>query len=131
MSIWGTGDVDLAYCTKTELRCPINDVYISNSTNPVLTGYSSATLDSGQTLAFGTNQNDLPILRLKLTEGQVWAVADEYMKSPGRTLYKLLDYNGYGDCDTKVGSYYNDPRYTQISTVTENRLFNDNGKILF
>ena len=125
--IWGSGDIDHAYWTKLSLRCPINDIYITNATTPVLSGYGSAPLDSGQSIAFGTSQNSMPVLRLKLTEGEICAVSNEYMASSGRSLYKLLNYNGYGSWETKVGSYSHDPRYSKIGTVTESRLFSDNG----
>ena len=125
--IWGSGDIDNAYCTQINLRCPINDFYITNSTFPVLRGYDSASLDSGQRIAFGRNENNLPILRLKLTEGEVWANANEYMTSSGRKLYKLLNRNKYGSWNTKVGNYTHDPRYTKIGAISEHKLFSDNG----
>lgn len=78
-------------------------------------------------IAFTDNGTDLPIVRLKLTEGKVCANPDVQMKTEGRTVYKLLNSEYYGDCTTKVGNQTTDPRYTLIGSIKENRVFEDNG----
>jgi len=125
--VCGTGTVDTAYCAKSSERCPINDVYIASSTTVIAATYSSATLGSGQTLLFSINGSSLPAVRLRLTEGKVCANPYEKMATSGRSLYYLLDYSGYGSCSTKVGSYSTDPRYTNIGTINEAKLYEDNG----
>ena len=49
------------------------------------------------------------------------------MASSGRTLYTLLNTNHYGKCSTKIAGKTNDPRYTKVGLVKENRLYDDNG----
>jgi hypothetical protein len=69
----------------------------------------------------------MPVVRLRLTEGEVCANPAMYTASEGRSLYKLLDTSDYSSCTPKVGDEYYDKRYTKIGSVKENRLFSDNG----
>ena len=69
----------------------------------------------------------MPVVRLKLTEGEVCANPVMYTASEGRSLYTLLDIGEYYACTPKVGDEYYDKRYTKIGSVKENRLFADNG----
>lgn len=81
-------------------------------------------------LAFTTEFKGLPVIRLKLTEGQVCANPENYMPSEGRRLYKLLNTGDYHSCGQKVADGYFDTRYDLIGSVNEDRLFKDNGKLL-
>jgi len=76
---------------------------------------------------FSTNGTGSPIARLRLAEGQVCSNPSEFDRTKGRNSY-VLNRNGYySGCNSMIGKSYFDPRYNKISSVPEDRLFNDNG----
>ena len=78
-------------------------------------------------MAFTTKYKSMPVVRFKLTEGQICADPEQYMASDGRKLYPLLNTGSYGACSTMVASSYYDDRYDFVGSVNEVRLFEDNG----
>ena len=61
-----------------------------------------------------------------MTEGKVCADPTEYEKSEGRELYELIRTSEYYSCSTEIADSYYDPRYDEIGSVREDRLFEDN-----
>lgn len=123
----GTGDIDHAYCVPEGADCPINDIYITNPGDTPKAGYNSSPLDLGMQVAYTSNSTHLPTVRLRLTEGKVCANPARYEKSDKRKLYKLLNTTNYGSCGDKIAGYGYDNDYDQIGSVSEDRLFEDNG----
>lgn len=122
----GTGKYDTQTCIPTNQQCPINDIKLLNLTVANPEGYSSVNIGNDMKIAFTSTAASLPIVRLKLTEGKVCANPSEYEKSNGRHLYVLLR-GGYGSCSSEIGDEKHDPRYTEIGSIREDRLFDDNG----
>jgi hypothetical protein len=77
-------------------------------------------------MAFTTESTTLPIIRLRLTEGKVCADPSEYMATPNRSLYRLLNTDHYGTCKNSVANSTFDPRYSGIASISEDILFKDN-----
>lgn len=50
------------------------------------------------------------------------------MPTEGRKLYLLLNTQEYSSCSQKVSAGYFDTRYDKIGSISEDRLFRDNGK---
>ena len=64
-----------------------------------------------------------------MTEGLVWADHNQYAKSEGRDLYKLIKKTNYGNCTKEVGRTLYDTRVDNIGSVKERNLFKDNEMI--
>ncbi|CAI2364556.1 unnamed protein product [Moneuplotes crassus] len=128
----GTGDINQIICVREQERCPINDVQILMNGQAPKPGYEVVPIDSssGVMLAFTTNYTGLPVIRFKLTEGQVCANPDTDMITEGRIPYKLLNTNNYHSCNQKVSDSYYDTRYDLIGSINEERLLKDNGLYL-
>lgn len=107
--------------------CPINDISISDQTTATPNEYEHINIDNNLKIIYTRNSTTLPVVRMKLTEGEVCANPSQYEKSSGRYLYKLLRDDEYYTCSSEIGGSYHDPRYKKISSVREDRLFEDNG----
>ena len=126
----GKGDVDYVIWVREGSQWPINDIIITDSKTNLDPSYSKAQLDNGLSVAFtNSSSNRLPVVRLKLTEGEVCTTPNHYEKSEGRYLYKLIYTRDYYKCSSMIAGLYKDPRYRKISSVSEDRLFEDNGVI--
>ncbi|CAI2364706.1 unnamed protein product [Moneuplotes crassus] len=131
--ICGSGDPSHIICVNQGEQCPINDVKILMNGETPEPGYQTITLDHTLDikLAFTSDSSGLPVVRFRLTEGQVCADPDIYMMSEGRYPYELLRNEDYHQCDKEVADGYFDTRYENIGSVNEERLLKDNGKFLF
>ena len=129
--LWGTGGRDYSVWVHESSEWPINHIYIAalNDPSQAPAGYKAQPLDGGQYVLFTNSSDKLPTARFKLTEGNVCSNPSEVMRSTGRSEYTLLNSYTYSSCSTKIGGTTIDPRYTNIGTVREDRLFNDNGVI--
>ena len=125
---WGKGTPDNLVWVKRDSPWPINDIIITQENDSKLSsGYSKAVLDNNLVVAFtNSSANRLPTVRLKLEQGEVCANPNEKQVPKGRYFYELLNSYSYGGCTSKVGGYYTDPRYREISTIKEDRLYKDN-----
>ena len=123
--VWGKGNVNTNYWTSTNSSCPITDIYIGNPNSTVQPGYKALPLGNGRYAAFKSEGNDLPIVRFKITEGNVCVDPYQQMKSENRTIYKLMN-DTYGEWEAKVAGNSTDPQYVQIGSIKENILFDDN-----
>ena len=90
-------------------------------------GYNTQQLDDQKILVYSDNSTDLPIVEFKLTEGKVCANPSEVERSKGRYNYKLLHDPTVSKCSESVGEYSYNPRFKKISTIREDRLYEDNG----
>ena len=80
-------------------------------------GSRSVTMRDGTVISFSNTGTELPISRLRLSEGSICADKREFDKSAGRELYKLVDTSEYGGCYTEIGGQTTDSRYTNVGSV--------------
>jgi hypothetical protein len=120
---------------RESAECPVNDILISNQNRASvesqysvdLSNYKSFDLDSGYTLYFSSSSTNLPIVRMKIEQGGVCTDPLEHDRSKGRSGYILLKDGNYRGCSTKIGGDYKDPRHFNVSSIIEERLYDDNG----
>lgn len=122
----GSGKIEYSLCVKNEEDWPINLIYITNDTSSLNDGYERQPLDDGYEVVYSTTNDTLPAVRLKLTQGKVWANAGQQERTKGREKYKLLLNDHVYGCKSQIDGTHYDPRWTLIGQITEERLFEDN-----
>ena len=76
----GQGDADHSLCVPEGDECPINDVRIGSAPP----GFKSVELGDGTMLGFSSSGEGLPVVRFRLSEGEVCADKRDFDISPNR-----------------------------------------------
>ena len=122
--LWGAGGRDYSVWVRDSQECPLNhiDIKTLGDLSQIPAGYKAQPLDGGQYVLFTNKSDRLPIVKLKITEGDICANPKNNYNTKDRFHYKLLKNQSKEGWTSKISGSYFDPRYKIISRIREDRL---------